>query len=108
MSHRCTLPPPHGRRNYKGGCLECRRLNNKRYRMKGRDDKFYAIRITKLSRIINQALRSWRLPYEPRRVLAPHTNPGQFAPSDPRASVIGRMGARVSPWRFGIHWSKPE
>lgn len=59
-------------------------------------------------REISLALRSWRLPGQAPIVIPPKPNPSHFSPSEPRASRIGRMGAKVSPWRFGINYSKPE
>lgn len=102
---KCSLPLPHGRPDSEGKCLECRRLRAITYRDRERKNK-YSPRMPPLSRAISLALLSWRLPSEPARpARAARPNPSHFA-SDPRTSAIGRMGKKVSPWRFGIPGAK--
>jgi hypothetical protein len=62
----------------------------------------------KKHREISLALRSWRLPGQTPIIIPPKPNSGHFSTGDPRTVRMARMGARVSPWRFGIHYSKPE
>lgn len=109
---RCSLPLPHGVRGLNGKCRECCRLRAIAYRDRRRINRYTARpvlgRKESLETIINRALLKWRLPDQKPLVELPRINPSHFAPSDPRTSAIGRMGAKVSPWRFGIKYSKPE
>jgi hypothetical protein len=101
MSNKCPGSAPHGRKGADGKCLECRRLRAILQRDRERKNVYSPRGISK-TREISLALSTWGLPTPMK------TNASHFAPGEPRASALGRMGARVSSWRFGINGTSPR